>query len=88
MVGKFLQDRDVRRKVVKGMQARGIGVGINPDNLLAWIELILKYLPQFLEVIAQVIALFSSVGAAETPAEKGLRIGRNKKDVQRKRGRQ
>ena len=33
------------------MQAKGIGVGVDPDNITKWIELILKYLPTFIPII-------------------------------------
>jgi hypothetical protein len=50
-VTRFMSDRKLRLKVVKEMQKKGIGVGVDPDNISKWIELILKYLPTFIQII-------------------------------------
>ncbi len=55
LVGRFMEDRRLRLKVVEAMQARGIGVGIDPDNIAKWLELIIKYMPIFLEIILKLI---------------------------------
>jgi hypothetical protein len=50
-VTRFMSDRKLRLKVVKEMQKKGIGVGVDPDNVAKWIELILKFLPAFIQII-------------------------------------
>lgn len=51
-IGRFLADRKLRGKVAKAMQAQGIGLDISPDDVGKWLELILKFLPIFLQIIA------------------------------------
>ena len=55
LVRKFLADGKLRAKVIKEMQARGIGQGILPDDLDEWLALIVKWLPVFIEIILKFI---------------------------------
>lgn len=54
-IRKVLGDTKLRNKLIKELQAKGIGKGIDPDNLEKWIELFLKYLPQVLAIILQLV---------------------------------
>ena len=54
-VEAFLSNRRLRLKVIAGMQKKGIGIDIDKDDLDAWIDLILKYLPTFLAIILALI---------------------------------
>lgn len=55
LLNRALEDRKLRLKVIKGLQAKGIGEGVDPDNIAKWIELFLRYLPQVIALILQFI---------------------------------
>ena len=55
LVSRFLSDRKLRLKVVKEFQARGIGDGIDPDDVEKWLAIIMKYLPLFIQIILMFI---------------------------------
>lgn len=50
-VARFLRDKAFRTRVQKHFQDNGKGVGLDPDNLVKWLELILKFLPLFLALL-------------------------------------
>lgn len=51
---RFLEDGDFRAKLQAAIKAKGLGDAgkLDPQNIAAWFELILKYLPQIIALIA------------------------------------
>lgn len=52
-VGRFLREKTLHSDVQQYFQANGKGVGLNPDNIVKWLELILKFLPLFLSFFSK-----------------------------------
>jgi len=64
---------EARAEIRRRVKAK---LGIDVTTIQQLLELFVTYAPQLLQIIAQVIAMFSSVGAAE-----GIALGRQKNVV-------
>lgn len=60
VVGRFMEDGEFRSKLQAKMVAKGLAPkGLDPNNVIAWLEIILKYLPQIIVLIAMLAVLFA-----------------------------
>lgn len=51
-VAKFTTDTAFRKRVLKAANAKGVAVGIDPNNLIALLKMLLELLPYILALFA------------------------------------